>query len=108
MAVYRALYDLTLPGDIYINAGDTFNAPASWIPPPGAVDPQDSQALADYFAAGPGTLQSAEPNMGKAPWLNGQRWTGQPVAPPVHYWTRVPGNPKQSQLGFQIWPSYYP
>src|SRR6516225_9222179 len=97
MATYRTLVPLYLPHDIWVDAGTIISdapggpIPVGWPPPTNAVDPVDGPANTAYQALGPGVNSDAEPYKGIGPWWMGQRWTGVPVAKPVHYWKQVPG-----------------
>jgi hypothetical protein len=116
MASYVALADLYLPGDLFVQAGATLsdsNAPGSlpipvgWLPPSGAVDPIDTQAVQNYFNAGPGAASSAQPYQVLLPgYCGGMRWTGQAIPSPIHVWYRVPhGFALKGGESLGVWPA---
>jgi len=96
MAIYKAITNLFLPGNLYALAGDLINdtgvgagwlVPSSYVPPAQAVDPQDSDALTKYFAAGP-HLDPTEIGRALYPWgQDNGRWVGgNPGFTPSTYW----------------------
>jgi hypothetical protein len=94
MPQYRALVDLfVMPGNIYVQAGDiVFDGPGGvlpngWIPPAGAVDPLDPQAVQNFWTIGPGAAVTADAAMSLGPWWLGTRWSGVNIAGPKTYWT---------------------
>jgi hypothetical protein len=86
MARYRALTDLYMPSGDYVQAGESFDAPASWPPPTHGVQPLDSDAMTAYWNVGP-RLSDVEP--WRAVFTNSARWTGLPVAPATTWWIKV-------------------
>jgi hypothetical protein len=100
MAQYRALTDLFLPAPEcrYVQAGDTFTAPAGYVPATNSVDPISSDAFNAYFNAGPRGCSDAEWH--RAIFTNSQRWSGVQVTPPATGW--VPVDPTNLQKGFML------
>lgn len=86
---YRALTDIFLPNDTYIEAGTTFTGPPGWIPSVG-VDPIDTNAIQAYWNLGPVMMTNAEIGMCLFPWGSWIRRTGEPVFPPIVYWKPAP------------------
>ena len=90
MAKYRAIADLSLGANWYVNAGETIDTSDSrlspgWIPPAGACDPIDAGAVAAYTAAGPQGQQGAEPNRPIYPF-GWNRWVGVAYSAPIYRW----------------------
>jgi hypothetical protein len=89
MAIYLLLADHFVPGagGVYLTAGSVVTdtgpgaqLPPAWIPTP-YVDPQDTDAVAKFWAAGP-----VLPGLG----LLRQRWSNVPVPRPFTYWIPNP------------------
>jgi hypothetical protein len=98
MAQYRCIADIYTPDGHYASAGDilsdvvpspnTIPIPVGWIPPAGAVDPIDADAVAAYTAAGVQGQQGTEPNRPIYPW-GWNRWAGVAYSPPAYRWQQV-------------------
>jgi hypothetical protein len=90
MAQYRLLVDHFVDGHL-LEAGSIVRdgpgglLPSGWIPTIGC-DPIDADGMQKLFDAGPtGAMGSAE-HGSLSIVMNGNRWAGVPVGPPVHYW----------------------
>jgi hypothetical protein len=92
MGVYRLLADhyvnnqLLQAGSVVTDVGPGAVLPFGWIPSL-AVDAQDTDGLQKFFNAGPGSSGQAEHGVLSIA-LNGNRWSGIPVGPPIHFWKR--------------------
>jgi hypothetical protein len=95
---FRALTDLYLNDGSYIQAGQTFTAPANYPPPTNAVQPLDPDATQALWNVGPKGMLDAQPY--QAQFTNGARWSDIPVPPATIYW--VPVNVKNPGLGFVL------
>jgi hypothetical protein len=110
MPQYRALVDLfVMPGSIYVQAGSIISnapgdvLPANWTPPAGSVDPIDTQAIQNFWTAGPAGMSSADHGTAQlGPWWSGQRWTGIAISPPSVYWVPAPGGFKLTGGGASL------
>src|SRR5262245_59545427 len=105
MAQWRALVDLYLPGDRYVQAGSTFSdsgvgalVPSNWPPPTGAVQPLDPDATQKLWAQGPRGQSDAE--ISRQSFMNGRRWSDVFVPAATTYWVRA--NPKNAAAGFVL------
>ena len=106
MATYRTLVSLYLPGDVWVDAGTVISdqpgagvpIPAGWPPPTGAVQPLDADATQKLWQQGPRGQSDAE--IGRAGFMNGQRWSNIAVAAATTYWVRA--DPKNVAAGFVL------
>jgi hypothetical protein len=89
---FRALEDLWLPGNIFIEAGTIFTGPPGWIPAV-AVDPIDEVAIQAYWNLGPVTAAQSEPGVALFPLGPTSKRAGVVVEKPDVYWVRAPGHP---------------
>jgi len=95
---FRAQTDLYLNDGRYIQAGQTFTAPASWPPATNACDPLTPDAVQAYWNVGPRGMLDAQPY--QVQFTNAGRWSDIPVAPPSTYW--IPADVKRPDLGFKL------
>ena len=108
MATYRAFVPGTVPGGVgavpggvYVEAGAILtdsghNAliPAGWTPPL-SVDPQDTEAIENFWAAGPRSAAGSQPGIAAGNLWGYGVWTGVPIVGPTIYWIAyppIPGN----------------
>jgi hypothetical protein len=94
---FRALTDLYLSDGRVIQAGQTFTAPAGWVPASN-VDPLTPDAVQAFWNAGPAGCMDAE--WRRCLFTNGQRWSDVPVAAPATQW--LPADPTKPWLGFKL------
>jgi len=112
LATYRLLADHYV-GQQLLEAGSVVSdgpggvLPPSWIPTL-ACDPLDVDATNKFFAAGPTLAMFSAEHGSLSVALNGNRWSGKPVAGPGIYWEAVtmtftgPGGGQYPVQGFQL------
>lgn len=86
MPKYRALTDLCIWDGSIVQAGESFDAPASWPPATHACDPLDPEALTAYWNQGP---RFSEVEIWRQCYSNCNRWTGRPVSAANTWWIKV-------------------
>jgi len=87
---YRALSDITLPGEIYVESGTRFRGPPGWIPSI-SVEPLDDSAIQAYWEAGPAGMSNADSVWGLGTWASWNKRSGVFVGVPEVRWVPVQG-----------------
>jgi hypothetical protein len=72
---YRALGDILLPGNVYVESGTIFTGPSGWIPSI-SVDPIDDNAIQAYWNAGPAGMGNADMVSAYGAWGTWNRRSG--------------------------------
>lgn len=90
IGTYRALMDIFMPDQSYVEAGTVFRGPPGWIPAC-AVDPIDTNGIQAYWNLGPVMGNSAEVWRPIFPWGDWSRRSGILVTAPKVYWTPATG-----------------